>query len=166
MNKFKNSKKDAFLKTIIEESLESEKNDLITRCKFNFSYIDFSQEAGQSFENWSKEEIDKLLNKIKDYSTKSLNYWQNQRIGGGSNTVLEIYKKFPKNSDFHHPTYIPHEVWWARFRLESKVRLVGFILPAEYKNKKHPKEDLYYDCNTFYVVFLDKEHRFYKIDKK
>lgn len=166
MSKFKNSKKDNFLSTIIQESLESEKNNLSVRCKFNFSYMDFSQEAGQSFEEWTKEELEKLLHKLKNYTENSLSYWQNQRVGGGNNTVLEVYKSFPKKSDFIHPKYIPHEVWWSRFRLESSVRLVGFILPSEYKNKKHSKEDLYFDHNTFYIVFLDRDHRFYKMDYK
>lgn len=165
MKNFKNSKRDAFFEKIIKASLEAESDDLVSRCKFNFSYLDFSQPAGQTFEDWEKKDLVHLMNKIKEYCRKPLSYWKNQRIGHGSNTVLEVYGAFPKNSDFIHPQYVPHEVLWARFRLEAKVRLIGFVLPPEYHNKKHPKEDWYFDCNTFYVVFLDINHRFYKMNK-
>jgi hypothetical protein len=162
MNNFKNSKRDKFFENVIKANLESDSDNLIIRSKFNFSYMDFSQEAGQDFSDWGEEKIIKFLNKLIEYSKESLKYWQNQRVGAKNNTVLEVYGNFPKKSDFKHPTYIPHQVLWSRFRLEGSVRLIGFILPPDYHNKKHSQKDMHFDCNTFYVVFLDQDHRFYK----
>ena len=154
---FKNSKKTNFLKTIPTADIESY-NDLLTaRCKFNFAYMDFSQQAGQRFDDWSKDQLSKLLNKFCEYSRERLTYWQNQKIGPKKkNSVLEIYEKFPNISDFKHPVNVPHQARWARFRLENLMRLIGFVLPSDCHQKVHPKTGFCFDCNTFYVVFLLK----------
>lgn len=165
MKNFGNSKKNKFFEKVIKTSLGSEHDDLVSRCKFNFSYMDFDQDAGQTFKDWGEDKLVKLLNKLTEYNKSPLMYWRNQRVGSKSQNVLEIYGSFPKKSDFVHPAHVPDEVLWARFRLESAVRLIGFILPPEYNNKKHISKDMYFDCNTFYVVFLDENHKFYKIDK-
>lgn len=160
-----NSKKDGFLASIPTSSIDSKDDTLTRRCKFNFSYMDFSQPAGQKFEEWTHEQLFKLLDKLCAYCKEPLKYWENQKIGGKKNSVLEIYGGFPRVSDFKHPPHVPHQAMWARFRLESSVRLVGFVLPPEYDKKQHPGTGLYFDCNTFYVVFLDVDHRFYKTKK-
>jgi hypothetical protein len=82
-------------------------------------------------------------------------------IGKGGGTVLSIYGAFPQKSKFCHPKHVPHQVCWGRFRLDFSGRLVGFILPAEYDGKYHAKTGKRFDCNTFYVVFLDANHSFY-----
>lgn len=75
--------------------------------------------------------------------------------------MLAIYGDFPKKSDFKHPKHVPHQVKWARFRLESADRLVGFIVPYSYDGKTHSTTNFKFDYNTFYVVFLDENHRFW-----
>ena len=60
----KNSRRDSFLNNIPCVSIDDVKNDLTNRCKFNFSYMDFSQPAGQRFEAWTQMELAKLLNKV------------------------------------------------------------------------------------------------------
>ena len=167
MSAFKNSKKASFLDSIPTSSIETESDKLTYRCKFNFHYMDFSQEVGQHFSDWNHNKLVKLLEKLKNYSEASLNYWTNQRIGSKNNKVLEIYESFPKNTKFTHPKFIPHEAHWARFRLESADRLIGFVLPPKFDDKLHDNNKVYgqsnkrYDCNTFYVVFLDENHKFY-----
>lgn len=49
----------------------------------------------------------------------------------------------------------------GRFRLDWAGRLCGFVIPRELDGQAHPKGRR---CcaNTFYVVFLDEHHRFYK----
>lgn len=163
MNQFRNRKKDSFLKSIPTASLDSDSDCLSKKCKFNFAYMDFNQPAGQKFKDWSQGQLSKLLDKLHSYSKETLKYWTNERIGSKANKVLEIYGNFPKNSEFTHPKHVPHQVTWARFRLESSVRLIGFVLPQEYDKKKHPQMNFYFDCNTFYVVFLDANHKFYII---
>lgn len=168
MTNFGNKKKDSFLKRSIFASIESDTDDLSCRCKFNFSYMDFSQKAGQKFENWTHPQLYKLMNKIKDFSREPLDHWEKTKMGGGKKgkkyTVLEIYNDFPprERTDFKHPNFIPHEVRWGRFRLGNLERLVGFVIPLKFHNIMLAKNNHYFDSNTFYVVFLDKYHKFYK----
>jgi hypothetical protein len=93
-----------------------------------------------------------------------------QRVGRGGLTVLAYYDNFPSRSDFKHPPHVPHDVTWARFRLGSKVRLIGFVLSEDVcraKSKVATEGHVYpYDPNTFYVVFLDKDHKFYISEEK
>ncbi len=128
--------------------------------------MDFSQTAGQKFQDWKECQLVKLMDKLKGYSSKSLEYWKKQRVGTGKHNVLEVYDNFPNNSDFKPPTHVPHQALWSRFHLENKARLIGFVIPCEYSNKEQHNSGYLFDCNTFYVVFLDKNHRFYITKKK
>ncbi len=163
MSKFKNSKKDGFLNSIPTISLDSDDNDLTSKCKFNFGYFDVQNEISQDFKDWSHDELVKLLEKLKNYSKSSLEYWKNKKVG--NYPVFVVYDKFPDKTDFTKPKHIPHQVLWARFHLENMVRLIGFVIPDEYKDKVHQKTAHGFDTNTFYVVYLDKEHKFYKTEK-
>lgn len=171
MGKFSNPRKDRFLKTRPQSSLEI--SDIARRCKFNLSFFDANQEAGQSFAEWSNTEglhsLATLMEKIKEYTKEPLSYWRNNRSGAGGLKVLSYYDYFPKDSDFIHPPHVPHDVTWARFRLGNKVRLIGFVVPEVQVNEdvlKRKSEQAGLDANTFYVVFLDKDHRFYKSENK
>ena len=67
MSRFRNEKKDKFIRALsVKLSLEDRDNDLTTRCKFNFSYFDPSQDAGQKFSEWTHKQLYDLLGKIKD----------------------------------------------------------------------------------------------------
>ncbi|MEX3238543.1 hypothetical protein [Serratia quinivorans] len=158
-NTFGNKKKIEFLKVLPDSTIEG--GDLSGRCKFNFSYFDANQAAGQDFPVWSHGELIKLLEKIKHYTNHPLEYWRTERCGSGGLTIYANYKKFPKKSGFSHPKHVPHDVEWARFRLENIVRLVGFVIPSKLHQTYDEKTGFHYDSNTFYVVFLDKEHKFY-----
>jgi len=165
MSNIKNSRKDAFLAQIPKVSIDDLHDTLAGRSKFNFSYFDV-QEAGQSFEGWSHEQLYKLLEKLKHYSAEPLKYWMSQRCGAGSRKILTFYDQFPSRSSFKRPVHIPHQAIWGRFRLESAVRVVGFVLPSEFDKKLHPGTGYVFDCNTFYVVFLDAEHKFFETEAK
>ena len=162
MSRFKNTKRESFLSNIPTASISDKSDTLTAGCKFNFKYYDSSQDAGQRYEDWTNDQLVKLLNKLKHYCEKPLQHWQTQPIGKKSQHVLEIYGDFPRKSDFEHPKHVPHQARWARFRMESSVRLIGFVLPDEVNGKIHEGTEMRFDCNTFYVVFLDKDHRFYK----
>jgi hypothetical protein len=159
MKKFKNERAKCFLAAIPSASLDAASDTLAARGKFNFSYFDVQAKAGQDFDGWNHDELVRLLRKLKEYSTRSLREWQQEG-------VLAIYGKFPTNSDFTHPKHVPHQALWGRFRLESAVRLAGFIVPEGYEGKAHAGSGQLFDRNTFYVVFLDKEHRFYITEKR
>jgi hypothetical protein len=162
MSKSTNKRKNKFLESFSEISIESIDNDISSRSKFNFSYFDSSQECSYSFDRISPALRKELLEKLKEFSKSSLRYWTNRRIGGGRN-VLEIYGGFPRKSEFFCPKHIPNEVLWGRFRLDSETRLVGFTIPREYDGKQQGKTEFRYDSNTFYIVFLDLDHCFYKL---
>jgi len=163
-SKFGNRRTDQFLANLATSSLES--SDLISRSKFNFSYFDSNQEPCTNFSDLRPEHLLELIEKIKIYSRSPLAYWQNQRVGGGGLSVLEIYGNFPKKSDFTHPKHVPHDVSWARFRIDNLGRLVGFVIPQKMGNLASDDRRFFLDSNTFYVVFIDLEHRFYKTENR
>jgi hypothetical protein len=166
MKNFSSNKKQRFLTSLPQSSLDS--CDIAARCRFNFSYFEGNQTSGQNFSDWQNNtgacSLGSLLEKIKSYTKEPLSYWRNERVGSKGLRVLAHYEAFPKKSDFKHPPHVPHDVIWSRFRLGNMVRLIGFVIPEsmadnEYtdnKNNKYP-----YDSNTFYVVFLDQDHRFF-----
>jgi len=163
MGKFKNRQKKSFLDSIPTTSLDNDADKITLKCKFNFSYFNANQDAGQDFNEWTQDELTKLLNKLKNYSEDSLEYWKTQTSGDYS--IFSVYDIFPQNSDFEEPKNIPHQAMWARFHLENKVRLVGFVIPDSYHGNAHPKTKETFDKNTFYIVFLDKNHLFYKTER-
>lgn len=160
MAKKGNTKKASFLASIPKISLNSESNDLAKRSKFNFSYFVNDDKSGQDFIDWNNEELVKLLEKLKEYSKFPLNHWKTQYVGKYS--VFVNYGAFPKNTEFTEPKHIPLEVEWCRFHLENKPRLIGFVVPDSYDDEIQESNGFRFDKNTFYVVFLDKEHLFYK----
>lgn len=170
MGRFKNKRKDNFLSACSESGIET--SGIAKRSKFNFSFFDASQSARQDFKDWNDQKglnsLATLLNKIKEYTKEPLSYWREQRLGAGGLKVLAYYGDFPKHSDFTFPSHVPHDVSWARFRLGSKVRMIGFVISENFSNKTLNSEakKYYYDSNTFYVVFLDREHKFYKTEQK
>jgi hypothetical protein len=153
--KHQNRGKEAFLSKLPNLLVENITTDLQSNIIFSLKYFDNSQVAGQNFDNWSHEQLSKLLTKLRHYSSNTLKYWQSQNVGSGRNTILEVYGDFPKRSDFVYPKHIPLDVKWARFRLEGDMRLIGFILSPEDINKHNLPP------NVFYIVFLDENHRFY-----
>ena len=161
----KSPKKQRFIAAIPQDCLNN--SDILTRSKFNFSYIDINP-PGQDFAAWNKasgnSKLVKLMNKLKDFTRQPLKFWENEKIGkgkrggkGNRQSCLEIYREFPKNSAFTHPPYVPEDVWWARFRIDNDTRLIGFVIPDNLE--KGIAES--FDYNTFYVVFLDENHQFY-----
>jgi len=81
MKKFKNRKKISFLDSIPQTSIDSSSDRLTLKSKFSFAYFNNSQKAGQDFSDWSHDELIKLLEKLKNYSQDSLEYWKNQKTG-------------------------------------------------------------------------------------
>ena len=170
MKEFNNSRKNRFLQSLPTTAIET--SDIAKRCSFNFSYFEATQTAGQDFNDWNQTQgassLVTLLDKIKNYTKEPLSYWRNERAGAGGLKVLTHYEQFPKRSDFKHPPHVPHDVIWSRFRLANKVRLIGFIIPDSFTGKTYNDEkgnEYQYDSNTFYVVFLDKDHKFFHTEQ-
>ena len=121
-----------------------------------------------------KEDLPKILISFKDFDVKQIppgqNYedWQDKKLLAsmfakfeficGLNIVeakqqgiLKIYGDFPINTDFKHSQHIAKNVVWAVVMdiKGQKARVAGHIIG-----------------NVFYVVFLDKNHRFWISEKK
>ncbi len=160
MGRYYNSKKAQKINELSKSFILDDKEDkLSSRCKFNFHYFSPSC-GGQDFKEWVHADLIKLLNKLKNYSENNLKYWETQG-------VLKIYGNFPSNhTDFVEPKNIPIDVKWGRFRFENKVRLAGFVIPNTKYDEIHKETNYRFDTNTFYVVYLDKYHKFYKTEKK
>ncbi|WP_147432363.1 hypothetical protein [Pararobbsia silviterrae] len=161
---FENKQKASHFSNIPITGLMSDGDTLTLRCKFNFSYFCTQGNHGKAFSDLSKEEMEDLFQKLLDFCRAPLMHWQKQKHG--ISTTLAIYEKFPTMSDFTHPKHVPHDVHWGRFRLSKEVRLVGFVVPPDLSKAYHQKTNVLFDCNTFYIVFLDCNHGFYKSKNK
>ncbi|WP_236192096.1 hypothetical protein [Pseudomonas paraglycinae] len=160
-----NPRRVSFLESFIEIKLAT--GDIRERCRFNFSYYDDTQLHGASFADLSAADLASILEKLRCYSKSSLNYWRNERCGGVRGLrVLADYDSFPEKSDFTHPKFVPTDVRWGRFRMENLSRLIGFTIPGEVAGAPLAKDGTPFDVNTFYVVFIDPNHRFYLTEKK
>lgn len=153
-NKKRVSKLDELKKTT---SLNNNTDELTKRCKFNFYYFN-KHCAGQDFSEWEHSNLVKLLECLKEFSAYSLNYWKSQ--GCSTYTVYDFFPIEAK-TDFKEPINVPVEARWARFKLNGKIRLIGFTVPESYDDKEHSKTKKRWDANTFYIVFLDQNHRFW-----
>jgi hypothetical protein len=164
MTRFVNSRAAKFVDSLGKCSLDDLNNTLTARCRFNFSYFTV-QAAGQDFADWSGEELAKLFGCLRQFSGEPLSYWLTQP-SGKKGTVYSHYGRFPAKSEFEHPKHVPHQAEWGRFRLNWASRLVGFTVPREVEDQAHPTTGKRYCCNTFYVVFLDSNHKFWASEQK
>lgn len=155
----RNSRKTKYLANLPTSIVET--CGLARKSKFNFSYFSSSQAHSSDFVDLELSGLSEFCDKLKQYSEFPLSHWLHQRVGSGKQNVLEIYGSFPSKSEFTHPKHVPSDVRWARFRLEQKARLVGFVVPADLVNKPSSDREFYFCGNTFYVVFIDLEHKFY-----
>ncbi len=155
-----NNTKQSFIDSIesLEEITFVDASDLIT---ISFKYFCVSQTpVGQNFSDWKDSMRLDLLQKLAEYTKYDRLHWKKQKSNGLP--LLAEYGKYPVNSDFTIPSNIPNpeDLIWSRFRLMQKVRVCGFFVSQEIAKKYSLSE------NTFYIVFLDKDHRFYKTEKE
>ncbi|WP_419774118.1 hypothetical protein [Halarcobacter sp.] len=53
----------------------------------------------------------------------------------------------------------------GRFKLGSKIRLASFIITKkDFYDRENSKTKVRWETNTFYVVFLDEDHKFWKTE--
>lgn len=109
------------------------------------SFKDFDSNQGQSFENWEGEKLLALaIRKLQGVCGLTRGEATRQQI------IKEYPKgKFPENTDFYHPKHIPEDTSWCSMHIQGKECVIG-----------------YFEDNVFYVVFLDKDHRFWITEKK
>lgn len=109
------------------------------------SFKDFDRNQGQSFEEWEEDKLLSLaINRLREVCQLTVAQATNQQI-------IKPYTKvdFPPNSDFEHPKHIPLGITWCSMHIQGKECVIG-----------------YFEENIFYLVFLDKDHQFWKTEKK
>ncbi len=100
----------------------------------------FDRNQRQTFEEWEAEGLlSKMLKKIQGHSgTHYLRCF---------NSRFKPYKEFPPNSEFKHPAHVPPDADWHVMHIEGLPCIAGHMVK-----------------NVFYLVFLDKEHKFFPTD--
>jgi hypothetical protein len=102
-----------------------------------FSFRDFDQTQGQTFAEWQNLGLlDTMMDKLKEYSRKT--------VSEAQKAAFTVYDRFPPKSEFKPPRFIPENVKWASLHIQGKECIAGHLAD-----------------NIFYVVFLDKEHKFW-----
>ncbi len=130
-------------RTLFHDRLSSVK-DIDENFNISFQYLDTTQKYGSSFKDWQKcGWLSKMLETLHSYCGKPLKTQF-------SEYKFKAYDGFPQKdkTEFKCPPNIPEDAHWARIHILNKAVVVG-----------------HYVRNTFYVVFLDKNHKFYKSEK-
>ncbi len=107
----------------------------------SFKYFDSRQ--GQNFIEWEQDGLlSKALEKWRDYCRKTLRDCTRENH-------FTSYGRVPSHSEFIHPDHIPPDAEWASMHVQGKECVVGHIVGQ-----------------VFYVVFLDRHHKFWPTEKK
>lgn len=131
-----------------KESNRTEKKVQGEKPLLHFNFKDFNQiqcPPGQKFADWEKEGL------LSDFFQKLVDLSQKDRLTASREKCITVYHSFPPNSDFKIPKYIEGDVDWAVIDNVGgqKHRVAGYIVE-----------------NVFYIVFLDKDHKFWKMQNK
>lgn len=132
------------------ENTREIRKSLPTRDLLTFSFKDLDQSQPRStpetLQVWAdKQLLSPLINRLKELTTLTRDEAIQQQ-------QIKIYNEFPPNDKtaFEHPLHVEESVTWGVIAgLGGKPRVAGYLVE-----------------NTFYVVFLDSEHQFYRSDKK
>lgn len=140
MSKIKPHLRESLLKGISKPTAKQEHE------KFHFviSFKHLDKNQGQKFEEW---ESDKILARALDTLASYCNSTLEEQCG---TKKFRRYSNFPgiEDTDFTFPSHVPPDAEWARIHITGKQIVAGHIFR-----------------NVFYVVFLDKNHQFWKTPK-
>lgn len=104
----------------------------------SLKHLDTTQ--GDTLEKWdSSDTLSPAVKTLHGYSSKPI-------LAQVDGKKFTIYGDFPPDgkTEFYHPKHIPEDAEWARIHVNGKQCIIGHIVQ-----------------NTFYLVFLDGEHRFW-----
>lgn len=140
MPKIKKEKQGSVIAAFLKEKQPITKDEAKNNFKISFQYLDTSQKYGSSFKDWQKcGLLSRMLEIFHGYSKKPLL----AQIDGGKFAAYEGYPPESKTK-FVCPGFVPDDAQWARIHITGQAIVVGHIVD-----------------NTFYVVFLDKTHKFW-----
>lgn len=112
--------------------------------KVSFQYIDTSQKFGSAFKDWQKDGLlSKMMETLAGYCCRPL-------VEQVDNNKFTIYGDFPPKDKtlFEYPIHVPEDAKWGRIHINGPAIVAGHIIK-----------------DTFYVVFLDKTHKFFLTKK-
>lgn len=121
-------------------------NDIkrISNFKLSFQYLDTTQKYGSSFKDWQKAGLlSKALETLQGYCCSPLR----GQVNGDKFTIYGAFPA-PDLTMFEYPQNVPEDANWARIHITGPSVIVGHIVN-----------------DTFYVVFLDKTHKFWLTKK-
>lgn len=132
--------------TTIKTSFLGKKNNQedVENFKVSFQYLDTTQKYGSGFKDWQAcGLLSKMMETLHGYSHKPLTQQYDS-------DKFSLYGGFPKESQtlFSYPPSVPPDAHWARIHVTGQAVIVGHVVG-----------------NTFYVVFLDKTHKFWLTKK-
>lgn len=133
--------------SVINSTLNSKKkveDSIVSNFKVSFQYLDTSQKFGSSFKDWQHAGLlSKMMETLSGYCCRSLT----EQVDKDKFT---IYGDFPPadKTEFKYPEHVPEDAKWARIHITGAAVIAGHVI-----------------SDTFYVVFLDKTHRFYMTKK-
>lgn len=115
--------------------------------RISLKSIDYTQ--GQTPTQWQKRELwPRSIDRLRDLSRMT---FAEARVSSAN--CLSVYGYFPppEKTSFKHPPHIDHDAMWCSFHINGETCLAG-----HYDEKE----------NLFYIVFLDWDHSFWKVEKK
>lgn len=140
-NKFKPRNAASYKREVKSiETKQGRKDPLIV-----LSFRDFDRNQGQRFEEWEQEQLLALaVGKLRELCQLTVREATTQQ-------VIKQYTKvdFPPESGFVHPKHVLPDVTWCSMHIQGKECVIGF-----------------FEENIFQIVFLDKDHEFWKSKKK
>jgi len=137
MPKIKKHQKESFIKQTL--SSKNSVNSLTEDDCFKISLKHLDKIQGQGMKDWQDSGI------LADAIITLENYCH-QPLKSQQSSTFTIYGNFPPRdkTDFFHPIHVPEDAEWARIHVNGKNCLIGHVVR-----------------DTFYLVFLDAEHRFW-----
>ena len=116
---------------------------------FSFKHLVDMDDVGQSLTAWAGKDCKLLLGLLQ----KTAHISKQTILEAKQDSTLTVYGDFPGSgsTDFTCPTHLQHEKNWGVIRNigGQKSRVAGFLKD-----------------NVFYAVFLDKDHKFWKSNKR
>lgn len=108
--------------------------------RISLQYLDTAQAFASSFRDWQKAGLlSRAMETLQGYCCRPLL----EQVDGDK---FAIYDSFPppEKTKFDYPKSVPPDAHWARIHVTGAAVIVGHVV-----------------ADTFYVVFLDKTHKFY-----
>lgn len=112
--------------------------------KLSFQYLDTTQKYGSGFKDWQNAGLlSRALEVLQGYCCSPLL----RQVDGKKFTIYGAFPP-PANTMFEYPQNVPEDANWARIHITGISIVVGHIVN-----------------DTFYVVFLDRTHKFWLTKK-